>query len=169
VQFGLPQQVLAPLREQVAAGHDSAHVIRDGVELPDEGRIEFVDNSINRTTATFESRAEFANANEALWPGMIVEIVIRLGEDVGVTTIPEIAVQHGPTGDFVFVIDNAKAHRQPVTVRRFGEGLAIISDGLTGAEQVAIDGMLSLSEGTPVDVPEAKAAATAAPAESAPK
>jgi len=162
VRFGLPQQVLTPLREQVAAGHDSARVIRDSVELPDDGRIEFIDNNINRTTASFEVRAQFANANEALWPGMIVEIVIRLGEDVGVITVPEIAVQHGPSGDFVFVVDNATARRKPVGIRRYGEGLAIITEGLAGGEQVAVDGMLSLSEGTPVEIPKAKPAAAPA-------
>ena len=165
VQFGLPQQMLAPLRAQVAAGNDSARVIRDGVELPGEGRIEFIDNNINRTTGSFESRAQFDNADEALWPGMIVEILVRLGEDADVITVPENAVQHGPSGDFVFVIEDATAHRKPVGVRRYGEGLAVVTEGLAGGEQVAVDGMLSLSEGTPVDVPETKAVA----AESAPK
>jgi len=165
VQFGLPQQVLAPLREQVNAGHDSARVIRDGVELPGEGRIAFIDNSINRTTGSFESRAQFENADEVLWPGMIVEVLVRLGEDVGVITIPENAVQHGSAGDFVFVIEAAVARRRSVSVRRYGEGLAVVTEGLTGGEQVAVDGMLSLSEGTPVDVPQDKPAA----AESAPK
>lgn len=175
VQFGLPQRLLAPLREQVAAGHDSARVIRDAIELPGEGRIEFIDNNINRTTATFECRAQFANADEALWPGMIVEILIRLGEDANVITVPENAVQHGPSGDFVFVIDNATARRKPVSVRRYGEGMAIVTEGLAAGEKIAIDGMLSLSEGTPVEVAGAKApgAEVAKPAagaaESAPK
>ncbi|HXC51290.1 MAG TPA: efflux RND transporter periplasmic adaptor subunit [Candidatus Limnocylindrales bacterium] len=158
VQIGLPQQALAPLRELMAKSEVPVRVIRDGIELADKGRIEFVDNSINRTTATFECRAEFANKDEALWPGMIVEIVIQLGEDTGVIAVPEIAVQHTAGGDFVFTVVDSKAVRRPVTVRRYGDGVAVVTDGLQGGEQVVTDGMLSLSEGSPVDVPDQNAA-----------
>jgi len=166
VRFGLPQQALDPLRQQMAGGRVATRVFRDGVELPDHGQIEFVDNNINRTTATFESRAQFENKGEALWPGMIVEITVQLGEDVDVITVPETAVQHGASGDFVFAIENAIAKRRPVTVRRYGEGFAIVTSGLQGGEQVATDGMLSLSEGSPVEIAQAKAPAAAAPPES---
>ena len=166
VQIGLPQQALAPLREQMARGDVSVRVIRDGVELADRGRIEFVDNTINRTTATFESRAQFANKDEALWPGMIVEILLRLGEDTGVIAVPETAVQHTPSGDFVFLVVDSKAARRTVKVRRYGEGLAIVTEGLTGGEVVVTDGVLSLSEGSPVEIPAAKPATDAVAAES---
>lgn len=161
VQFGLPQQVLAPLREQTAGGKVEARVIRDGVELPDRGHVVFIDNAINRTTGSFEGRARFENGNEALWPGMIVEIVLPLGEDRGVIAVPEIAVQHASSGDFVFVINEGVARRRSVVVRRYGEGLAVVEEGLSAGEQVAVDGMLSLSEGTPVEITGAKAGGAA--------
>lgn len=159
VQFGLPQQVLTPLRGRMASGDVATRVIRDGLELPEAGRIEFIDNAINRSTGTFEGRATFANADEALWPGMIVEILIRLGEDTGVVAVPEIAVQHGPSGDFVFVVADGKAAKRTVKVRRYGDGTAVVEGGLEGGEAVAVDGMLSLSEGTPVQLAGAKAQA----------
>ncbi len=161
VQFGLPQQLLAPLREQMAGGEVEARVIRDGVELPEHGRVVFIDNAIERATGSFEGRARFGNESEALWPGMIVEVVLPLGLDRDVIAVPEIAVQHASTGDFVFVIAEGVARRRPVVVRRYGEGLAVIAEGLSEVEQVATDGMLSLSEGTPVEIAGAKAAAVA--------
>lgn len=157
VQCGLPQQALAPLRDLMAKNAVTARAIRDGVEIGEQGRIEFIDNNINRTTATFECRAEFTNADEALWPGMIVELVLGLGQDEGVIAIPEIAVQHAASGDFVFVIDQNTSHRRPLVVRRYGEGLAVVSEGLKDGELVAIDGMLSLSEGSPVEIAKPKA------------
>jgi RND family efflux transporter MFP subunit len=152
VQMGLPQQTLAPLRAQMAGGRVETRVLRDGVELPERGRIVFIDNSISRTTGNFESRAEFANADEALWPGMIVEMVVQLGEDRGVVAVPEVAVQHSTSGDFVFAVEQGTARRRPVVIRRYGEGLAVLESGLVGGEEVAVDGMLSLSEGAPVQV-----------------
>lgn len=169
VQIGLPQQVLAPLRELMARAPVETTVIRDGVELPERGVIEFIDNSINRTTGNFESRARFDNADEALWPGMIVEILVRLGQDNDVVAIPAVAVQRGSAGDFVFVIEQGTARRRPVSVRRYGEGLAILAAGLQGGETVAVDGMLSLSDGSPVEVVAAGAAKDGHPEESAPK
>lgn len=163
VRFGLPQQALTPLRERMAAGDVQVRVVRDGVELPEAGRVEFVDNAINRTTATFEGRAQFANIDEALWPGMIVEVFVRLGEDRGVVAVPEIAVQHAASGDFVFVAGDAGARRTAVTVRRYGEGLAVLDRGLDGGERVVVDGMLSLSDGTPIEIPPDKPAARPEP------
>jgi RND family efflux transporter MFP subunit len=169
VRVGLPQQVLAPLREGMAAGDVAVRVIRDGVPLADPGVIDFIDNAINRTTATFEARARFENTSEALWPGMIVEVMVPLGEDRNVVAVPETAVQHGSAGDFVFVAADAVARRRPVAVRRYGEGLAVVTSGLDGGEKVVVDGMLSLSDGSPIEIPPDKAAAAAAPAEPAAK
>jgi multidrug efflux system membrane fusion protein len=157
VRCGLPQQALAPLRELMARGDVTARVMRDGVEVGEQGTIEFVDNNINRTTATFECRAEFQNVDEALWPGMIVELMLGLGQDEGVIAIPEMAVQHASNTDFVFVIEQGAARRRNVSVRRYGEGLAVIETGLADGDVVAVDGMLSLSEGTPVEIAQPKA------------
>jgi membrane fusion protein, multidrug efflux system len=150
VQFGLPQQALAPLRDRMARGEVATRVIRDNVELPEVGHVEFVDNNIERTTGTFEGRATFENGDEALWPGMICEVVLQLGEDVNVIAIPELAVQHGASGDFVFTIKDSVSHRRPVKVVRYGEGVAVVADGVGPGEVIATDGMMSLSEGSPV-------------------
>lgn len=165
VRFGLPQQALAPLRERMAAGDVDVQVVRDGVKLPEAGRVEFIDNNINRTTATFEGRARFENASEALWPGMVVEVLVQLGVDRASVAVPEIAVQHGSSGDFVFLATEAGAKKRTVTVRRYGDGLAVVEAGLDGGEQVVIDGVLSLSDGSPIEVPPDKG--TAARAEGA--
>jgi multidrug efflux system membrane fusion protein len=159
VRCGLPQQALAPLRELMARGEVTARVMRDGVEVGEQGTIEFIDNNINRTTATFECRAEFQNVDEALWPGMIVELMLALGQDEGVIAIPEMAVQHAANQDFVFVIEDGTSRRRNVGVRRYGEGLAVIETGLQDGDVVAIDGMLSLSDGSPVEIAQARAVA----------
>jgi RND family efflux transporter MFP subunit len=164
VQFGLPQQVLSLLRDRMAAGGVVVRVIRDGQLLSEPGLVEFLDNNINRTTGTFEGRARLDNVAEELWPGMICEVLLELGEDKDVVAVPEVAVQHGVSGDFVFVAGESGAKRQAVTVRRYGEGLAVVAEGLKGGERVVVDGVLSLSDGSPIEIPPDKPAAAAAPA-----
>lgn len=161
VRFGLPQQALAPLRERMAAGEVDVQVLRDGAKLPETGRVEFIDNNINRTTATFEGRARFENVSEDLWPGMVVEVLVQLGVDRAAVAVPEIAVQHGSSGEFVFVATEAGAKRRPVKVTRYGDGVAVVASGLDGGEQVVVDGVLSLSDGSPIEIPPDKAAAKA--------
>ena len=45
---------------------------------------------------------------------------------------------------------DGKANVQPVDVSRTFQGVSVVAEGLSGGEDVVIDGQLLLSEGTPV-------------------
>ena len=49
-----------------------------------------------------------------------------------------------------FVVKDGKAHVQPVDVSRTFQGISVVATGLSGGEDVIVDGQLLLSEGTPV-------------------
>jgi multidrug efflux pump subunit AcrA (membrane-fusion protein) len=87
------------------------------------------------------------NENETLWPGTLVntKLVIRSEDAV---TVPTAAVQRSQNGNFIFVMKDGKAHVQPVSVGRTSQGVSVIATGLTGGEDVVVDGQLLLSEGT---------------------
>jgi hypothetical protein len=89
------------------------------------------------------------NANEMLWPGILVntKLVIRTEEAV---TVPTASVQRSQSGNYVFIMKDGKAHVQPVSVSRTFQGISVVASGLSGGEDVIADGQLSLSEGTPV-------------------
>jgi len=55
------------------------------------------------------------NASETLWPGILVntKLIIRVEESV---TVPSAAVQRSQSGNYVFVVQDGKAHVQPVKV-----------------------------------------------------
>jgi hypothetical protein len=91
-----------------------------------------------------------------LWPGTLVatKLVIR-NEDAIV--VPTVAVQRSQSGNFVFVVKDGVAKVQPVTVDRTTQGISVISEGLSGDENVVVDGQLLLSDGTRVE-PRAKKA-----------
>jgi hypothetical protein len=67
-------------------------------------------------------------------------------------TLPEVAIQHSQDGQYVFVLQNGKAERRDVKLSRLQEGLAVIESGLEAGEQVAVDGMVSLSQGSAVKI-----------------
>src|SRR5206468_321532 len=113
VQFSLPQHVLDKVRQAKAAGDAPATAQHEGGKLV-SGKLDYIENAVDTTTGTFAVRALFDNADESLWPGMFVNITLKVGEENDALTVPEVAIQHGPAGDYVFIIDQGKAQRRPV-------------------------------------------------------
>jgi multidrug efflux system membrane fusion protein len=162
VQAALPQQHFDALRAAMQAGTVTvAAALREDAtnKVLAEGTLDYIDNAIDATTGTFVTRAGFANVDERLLPGMFVTTTLTLGGEQNAITIPEVAVQRGQTGDFVFVIVGDKALKRDVKIARLQNGLAIIQSGLEAGTMVAVDGLLSLKDGSTVKI---------APTESAP-
>ena len=108
-----------------------------------------VENTVDSTTGMVTVRGMMNNENETLWPGTLVntKLIIRTEDAV---TVPSAAVQRSQNGNFVFVMQDGKAHVQPVEISRTSEGQSVIAHGLSGGEDVVTDGQLLLSEGTPI-------------------
>ena len=98
------------------------------------------------------ARSVFGNTDEALWPGMLVSVTLTIGLEQNALVIPEVAVQNSYSGDFVFVIAAGKAQKRMIRVKRHFNSSVIISEGVEVGEQVATDGMLSLSDGSAVSI-----------------
>ncbi len=150
VQTSLSQKYLDSVRSAMQGGGVNVTALREGVGEAGRGTVDYIDNRVEPTTGSFEVRARFANEDEKLWPGMFVNLLLQLGAEAGALTVPEVAVQHGQDSDYVFVIQESKAAKRPVTVARIQNGQAIISDGVKEGEQIAIDGLASLKDGSNV-------------------
>jgi RND family efflux transporter MFP subunit len=147
VTFAIPQRVLIDLREAMATGSSRVIATIPGHQKSEDGKVAMVENSVDSTTGMVTVRGVMDNANETLWPGILVNtrLVVRVEDGV---TVPTAAVQRSQSGNYVFVMQDGKAHVQPVTVARTFQGLSVIATGLSGGEDVIIDGQLLLSEGT---------------------
>lgn len=152
VQSSLPQNTFDSVRQAMNAGRVAVTAKTQSSEVVVEGELEYIDNMIDRGTGTYVARALFANADEALWPGMLASVTLTIGQDENAIVIPEVAVQNSYGGDFVFVITGDKARKREVVVRRNSDGFALISEGLKAGEQVVTDGMLSLSDDSTVSI-----------------
>jgi RND family efflux transporter MFP subunit len=156
VTFAIPQRVLVDLRDAMASGGSRVIATIPGHARSEDGKIAMVENSVDSTTGMVTVRGIMQNENETLWPGILVntKLVIRT-EDV--VTVPTAAVQRSQEGNYVFVMQDGKAHRLNVTVSRTFQGVSVVASGLSGGEDVIVDGQLLLSEGTPVAPRAAKA------------
>jgi RND family efflux transporter MFP subunit len=147
VTFAIPQRVLVDLRDAMASGESKVIATIPGHQRSEDGKVAMVENTVDSTTGMVTVRGIMKNQSETLWPGILVntKLVIRTEEAV---TVPTAAVQRSQNGNFVFIARDGKAHVQPVNVSRTFQGISVIASGLSGGEDVIIDGQLLLSEGT---------------------
>src|SRR3979411_1934695 len=149
VTFAIPQRVLVDLRDAMASGGSRVIATIPGHARSEDGKVAMVENTVDSTTGMVTVRGIMNNERETLWPGILVntKLVIRIG--VGVT-VPTAAVKRSQNGNYVCVMRDGKAHVQPVSVSRTFQGISVVASGLSGGEDVIVDGQLLLSEGTPV-------------------
>jgi membrane fusion protein (multidrug efflux system) len=127
----------------------------NGSIYPIVGRINFADPSYSQDTGTFLVRADVANPDNALKPGMFVTAVIKGSFRPDAIVIPQAAVQQGAKGHFVYVVEKNTAQLRPVIVGEWYQDGWIIIDGLKAGETVIVDGILKVAEGSPVKLVEA--------------
>jgi multidrug efflux system membrane fusion protein len=130
------------------------------------GTVSSFDNQIDLTTGTFKLRAQFDNADGALFPNQFVNVKLLVDTMSGATLAPNPAIQIGASGSFVYVVnaDSTVAVRKVTTGPADGKN-TVIASGLTAGENVVIDGVDRLRDGAKVVVRNGGGAATGAPAD----
>jgi len=136
-------------------------VLADGTVVPAPGRVTFGDASYSKETGTFLVRAEVPNKDGVLRPGQFVRVLLGGATWVNAIELPQRAVQQGPQGNFVWVVDaESKAQPRPVTVGPLVGDRWIIDEGLQAGERVVVDGALKLAPGVTVKPAEGVPAAS---------
>jgi multidrug efflux system membrane fusion protein len=156
VTFGVPEQVLPTVQQLNAAGRLIVEA-GNGDAPPLEGRLDFIDNTVDATTGTIRLKADFPNTNGALWPGEFVHVRLRLRMEQARTVVPESAIQNGLDGKYVWLIKSGAATMTPVTVSRTyqpqnGPQQAIIGSGIHPGDTVVTEGQLRLTSGAHVEL-----------------
>ncbi|HST27170.1 MAG TPA: efflux RND transporter periplasmic adaptor subunit [Rudaea sp.] len=156
VTFAVPGRDVDRVRAALAQDELPAQAWVEGAAARTSGKVAFVDNAVDPTTNTVKVRAEFANADQALWPGQFVDVSMTLATEANALAIPAAAVKQGPDGDYVFVVkSDARAEQRSVKVARDVDDEAVISSGLRAGETVVTDGQSRLADGTPVRIVQA--------------
>jgi len=153
VNFAVPEQNLPEVRKYRAAGPLRVETLLDPGAPPVQGQLIFVDNAVDPSTGTIRLRAQFENADAALWPGQFVNVSVRLYEQVGAIVIPSPAVQNGPQGQYVYVVGpDLVADVRKITVLRTDGERTIVATGLQKGERVVTRGQLRLGSKTRVQI-----------------
>jgi RND family efflux transporter MFP subunit len=152
---------------------------RDRVELalassppgafPFVGQLDFVDNTVDRTTGTIRVRGVFDNPDKRLFPGMFARVRAPYGTIDDAVLVREDAVGKGLSGDFVLVVDGQGVVRQRlVTLGPVVGDRVVIRAGLAADETYVAVGLNKARPGSPVTPVPLEADSTSKPSRATP-
>jgi multidrug efflux system membrane fusion protein len=171
VIFPIPEDDLPDILPQLNAGTPLEVFAYDraNVKLLATGRVMALDSQIDTTTGTVKVRAQFDNADNALFPNQFVNAQLLVKTLHNVVTVPTAAIQRGAPGTYVYVInaDNTVSVRSIKTGPTDGP-VAAVDSGLSVGDRVVVDGTDRLRDGARVIIPGARSATPAAAGNPAP-
>jgi multidrug efflux system membrane fusion protein len=151
VLFTLPEDALPRLLARLGSGERLSvdaydRALRNRLA---EGVLLSLDNQIDVNSGTVRLKAEFANADGALFPNQFVNIRLHLDTLSDATLLPYEAIQRGAEGSFVYALDEEnRVRRQAVNLGVTDAGRVAILSGLEAGERVVLDGVDRLRNGT---------------------
>ena len=129
------------------------------------GRMDFIDNAIDRSSGAIRGRAELANPDGTLTPGMFARIRVAMAPPAEALLVPDTAIGTEQVKKLVYVLDADNVARpRYVTLGRLVGGLRVIRSGLEADDRVVVNGLMRVRPGVKV-TPQAGAMASAAPAD----
>ncbi len=112
----------------------------DSSSAPDDCRIVFIDNKVDKDTDSIRIRALVNNSGMRLIPDSLVAVTIFKKDGVR-TVVPVSAIVSNGTINFVYVLDaENKASVRPVVLGESQGKLQIIESGLQPGERIVVDG-----------------------------
>lgn len=153
VLFTVPEDNLPVLTQRVQSG---AEIPVDAYDRAQQtklatGRLSNMDNEVDPTTGTVKIRALFDNTDGHLFPQQFVNVRILVNTLAGQIAVPVAAIQHGASGDFVFLVRPGRTvTMRSVSLGPVDGGLVAVKRGLSPGDVVVVDGADRLRDGSRV-------------------
>ncbi|MEZ5706314.1 MAG: efflux RND transporter periplasmic adaptor subunit [Burkholderiaceae bacterium] len=116
-----------------------------------EGTVAQIDNRVDPVTRQIKVRAVLPNADDVLRSGMSFQVAMALSGAARLS-VPELALQWGREGSFVWVVRDGKALQVAARAVQRQDGRVLVDGGLTLKDQVVVEGVQRLRQGRPVKV-----------------
>ena len=112
--------------------------------------IDFLDVTVDRTTDTVLVRGTIPNPDAVLIDGQLVRVTVQGDQPEEKVLVPQMALLADQQGTYLFVVQDGKAEIRRVKVGGEKGADAVLDSGLSGGEQVIVQGMESLRPGAAV-------------------
>jgi RND family efflux transporter MFP subunit len=120
--------------------------------FPHEGRIDYIDNTVDPQTGTIQVRAVLPNADFELFPGLFVRVKVMGVPLDNSVLVDERAVGTDLGGKFVYLVgeDGIVEQRYVTLDDVVVDGMVRVAEGLAGDETYILEGLLKARPGRPV-------------------
>jgi RND family efflux transporter MFP subunit len=116
-----------------------------------QGRMDFVDNVIDRSSGTIRGRAVFSNPDGVFTPGMFARIRVPASPPYPAVLVPEAAIGSEQARKYALVVDGENTVRQKYVTLGENEGkLIVIKSGLAAEDRVIVNGLMRARPGQKV-------------------
>jgi RND family efflux transporter MFP subunit len=134
------------------AGVQVALKLIDETDYGHTGRMDFVDNVIDRQTGTIRGRALFKNINGIFTPGMFARVRVPASPPYEALLVPDAAIGTEQTRKYLLVVDEKDVvHEKYITPGQLTpDGLRVIKEGLGPDDHVVVDGLMRARDGQKV-------------------
>lgn len=150
VEFSIPEVHVARVRQGSPV---RARSVAHGSRLF-EGRVAVMDTRIDTATRTMRVISEFDNADDALRPGLFLNVELTLETRPSALLVPEEALDSLGDRTFVYAVRDGRARRVPVELGLRVSGEVEIRSGLQVGEPVVVRGLQRLRPDLPVSITE---------------
>jgi len=136
--------------------------LADETEYRHQGRMNFVDNTVNPKTGTIRGRAVFDNKDGLLTPGFFGRLRLFGGEHEALL-VPDNAVVSDQSRKIIFTVaEDGTVGTKLVELGPMVDGLRVIRSGLAPTDRIVIDGVQRARPGQKVTAEDGKIEAAAA-------
>jgi membrane fusion protein, multidrug efflux system len=122
----------------------------DGTIYDQLGAINFIDVTVDRTTDTVIARATMPNPKGGLIDGQLVRVDLQSGTPEQQVVVPQAALIADQSGVYVFIVEDGKAAMRRLKLGGESGSDVVVQEGLSGGEQVVVDGLQGVRPGVPV-------------------
>ena len=157
VIFPTPEDNLPRIAARLNSGAKLKVTVFDRANVNElaTGTLTTYDSQVDVTTGTIKMRATFDNSKSVLFPQQFVNVRLLVDTMTGVALAPNAAVQIGPSGNFVYLLnDNSTVSKRDVDTGPSDAQRTTITSGVAAGDRVVIDGVDRLRDGAKVTVAE---------------
>jgi membrane fusion protein, multidrug efflux system len=142
-RFAMSAKASANKQGGVDGGVPVSLKLIDESDFVHRGKIDFVDNVIDRSSGTIRGRAVFSNTDGIFTPGMFGRIRVPGSPPYTALLIPDAAIGTEQARKFVLVVDdNNMARQRYITIGQLDGGLRVVKDGLTASDRIIVNGLM---------------------------
>jgi RND family efflux transporter MFP subunit len=146
-----------------SAGVEVTVKLIDEPDFAHKGKMDFVDNVIERASGTIRGRALLANPAGVFTPGMFGRVRVPGSPPYEALLLPDTAIGSEQVRKFVMVVDGENVARiKYVTLGQLVGNLRVIKEGIAADDRVIVNGLMRARPGTKV-APQDQAPPAAGP------